>query len=76
VFYICKIKYINEYYIIILSYKLFLIVINVLNKISIIHRINIWERSFLLLCEPLRQVGNYLVLQLLYLKIGIKVLLN
>jgi hypothetical protein len=28
------------------------------NKISVIHRINIWERLFLLLCEQLHKVKN------------------
>jgi hypothetical protein len=32
-----------------------------LNKISILHRISIWERPFLLLCEPLQKVKNHVL---------------
>jgi hypothetical protein len=35
-----------------------------------------WEKSFLLLCESLKKVGNYHVLQLIFKKVGIKILLN
>jgi len=43
------------YYIIILGKKLFIICQKNLNKFSIVHKINIWERSFYLLREPLKQ---------------------
>jgi len=69
-----KYKILPTYYIVILAYKLFIICQKNLNKISIIHRINVWERSFNIIMWTIKKSKK--IMRFNFFEIDIKILLN